>query len=1176
MKDIYQSKLTPQYKRISLVNTPTLLTLTFITLGLLWLLQPSKAVLIDMVDDSRSPEVAIAFLEAIQNNSAPSLQLRLALAKQHNQADNYQESLNTLTPISDFTDSKHNDAAISLYAENLLKLTQWFKDDKQYERQLIEFLTAQVGSVTTTEAKERSQNFSNYALQLGQAKLALALLKPLENTAEVSEHTLLNLALQAGEAKDAIQSAQRIYTQNPNGENFITLLRLYQQNSEWQQGIQLIKLFFTRPNINTALYQPAIDFARAAQQPKLAFKLAHELATKNGKMTTWLQASELSASMNDLSGAVFWLEKVVSKQPSLPHLKKLHQYYRWLGETLKALEISKQLSHINPTPTILRSGISEASAVSDLFALSDFYFLLIKQNQLDEDEILAWLDLNDKAYGASSTTKRLNILTKENSNSTQIWHSLSRFYEYQGNTQGIVSIWPKVKPFSPFNYDIAYRYAKAFIKTNQLEQALAILRDHAIRESFNLEALAATEQLAWYINDTKTVKELQKIRLKNKDVELDPYRFATMRKAMTEQDIKELLALYQLNKHPDSIIVVLEHAIALQDITLLNTALELIYKFATEPLDKSLMLITARANIVKQNWPQAIRTLKALLAQHPDYQAAETEAFWLALSRNKLDWLNHLYLNALPKAKSNPRYYQVLAYSAIALSYPQQALHWFSLLQQDSELSVSDKLTLANLFESQGMNSSATQLRYQVFSQLEEKLKKLPDGEITYRSLVSLFSSPALAKALAILDANKKITTAKLDEVARFYFSQNGLDKLQFYITSALLNDQKTSESLQLVLANAQNDQQTLHRLIRQETKLSNFEKAIALEKLGHTKLSWQYAENALNQTSNHTDIQAIKHFLVSLHPQRTHALRATYHFFDSWHANRSELAYYLPVGDNQWQVFTQVDKTSSNNKLLPDYQAKQLVIQTNRLFNNSPWNAGVTLHERFGETKLGGFASWQYHTHHFHGTLKLEKNKQTTQSEALWLMGDEDRIELQGSLQLTRRENISLSLNKSQFHSHFDDKIGSQIGGMLRFDEKLFFEPRWQVYIQYDHQKNTLESKPFVTLNTELVNKQGLLNRPLLGSDFLSPEFKRISIGQRIAHGEVGQPGAIATAPRYWLDTTFGYNLLAKRNELSANAGIGMPIAGNDELFLTGTWQSANSNNQKNLTLTLGYYFKF
>lgn len=528
--------------------------------------------------------------------------------------------------------------------------------------------------------------------------------------------------------------------------------------------------------------------------------------------------------------------------------------------------------------------------------------------------------------------------------------------------------------------------------------------------------------------------------------------------------------------------------------------------------------------------------------------------------------------------KNNPKYYQLLAHSAVALAYPQQAIHWFNLLQQENELNVSDKLTFASLLESQGMNASAAELRYSVFSQLDTELKKLPQGEISYRSLLSLFASPVLAETLAMLDAKKDITTAKLDELARFYFAQNALDKLQFYVTSALLTDTRVSENLQFVLANAQNDHQTLHRLVKQGVGLSNFEKAIALEKLGHTKQAWQYAENALNQATSHPDIVTIKRFLVVLHPQRTHALRATHQLFDSWHTSRSELGYYLPVNDNQWQLFARVDNASTKNRLLPDYRATQLAVQSNSHFSSSPWNVGLTATDRFGKAKLGGFVSWQYRAHRFQSTLKLAKNQQTTQSEALWLMGDEDRLELQSNVQITSRENISLTLHKSQFHSHFGDKIGSQTGIMLRANEKLFFEPRWEVYAQYDYQTATIETKPLAKLNAALVSNKLRRNNqpPLRGQDFLAPKFHRIGIGQRIAHGEVGQPGAIATTPRYWLDTAITYNLVEKRTALSANAGIGVPILGNDELFFTGTWQSADRNNQKNLTLTLGYYFEF
>lgn len=637
MRNTYQSKLVSKDKRISLVNAPTLLTLAVIILGLLWLLQPNKAVLIDMVDNSRSPEVAIAFLEVLQDNNKPSLQLRLALAKQHNRADQYQQSLLKLSPITDFADSKYKDAATRLYGENLLKLTQWLKHDNQYQSQLVQFLTSQVGVTGTEQAKERALVFANYALQISHPALALALLEPFRNTPQVSEQTLLSLALQAGKTREAMQSAQRIYTQAPTSDNFSALLNLYQQLGQWRQGTQLVKQFFAKNTPSHSLYQQAIRFTRAAGQPALAFSLANALASNSSDPSTWLQASQIAGGIGKLPQAAFWLNKVANQQTSLAHLRQLHQYYRWLDKPTQALRITKRMSRLSSSPAILRAGLSEALAVSDLFALSDFYFLLAKQNQLSNDEMITWLDLNDKAYGAANTAKRLDILTKKFPKNMQIWHNLARFYEYQGNTKGIINIWPKVKPFAPYDQAITDRYARAFIKNNQLEYALKIYRDYTLRDSFDNEALATVEQLAWYINDADTVKQIQQARLKSNDTEIDPYMFSYMRKTMTNKDVSELLALYKLNKHPDSISAVINHAITTQNIPLLNTALELMYSLASKPLDKSLVLLTARADIVKQNWTQAISTLKALLIQHPDYQAAEAEAFWLALSQRKLD-----------------------------------------------------------------------------------------------------------------------------------------------------------------------------------------------------------------------------------------------------------------------------------------------------------------------------------------------------------------------------------------------------------------------------------------------------------------------------------------------------------------------------------------------------------
>ena len=99
---------------------------------------------------------------------------------------------------------------------------------------------------------------------------------------------------------------------------------------------------------------------------------------------------------------------------------------------------------------------------------------------------------------------------------------------------------------------------------------------------------------------------------------------------------------------------------------------------------------------------------------------------------------------------------------------------------------------------------------------------------------------------------------------------------------------------------------------------------------------------------------------------------------------------------------------------------------------------------------------------------------------------------------------------------------------------------------------------------------------RPFYVQDFITDKYQKVSIGQRFEHGIVSQPGAMVPGSRYWLDTAVHFNMLEQQLEFSVNSGFGLPVFGNDELFMKTHWQSADKNGKESLNLSIGYFLTF
>ena len=154
----------------------------------------------------------------------------------------------------------------------------------------------------------------------------------------------------------------------------------------------------------------------------------------------------------------------------------------------------------------------------------------------------------------------------------------------------------------------------------------------------------------------------------------------------------------------------------------------------------------------------------------------------------------------------------------------------------------------------------------------------------------------------------------------------------------------------------------------------------------------------------------------------------------------------------------------------------------------------------------------------------------------------------------------------------YFGEEIANNLSVSIKAQEAIFHnDPSWSVYTQYVYEKADLKSK---NLNN-LANKLDY-NRAISSDRFLSKKYSQISVGQRLSSGNVGTPGTIISYPDYWLDTSVGYNLIQKQMVFDIQTGVGLPVFGNDELYMSALWQSADKTGDKNLNLSLGYYSIF
>ncbi|GLS84083.1 tetratricopeptide repeat protein [Paraferrimonas haliotis] len=1150
-------------KRIVLINRGSLFTLALMTLSLLWVLQPNRDLLIRMMDSAQDPNIAIAFLKVLQDHEQPSAKLDYSLARQYFRLAQYQSTRGTLTPIERFDGTDLETSANSLYASTLLNLT--LAGDASARQRLEQYLLSKTSDV---EAANIDQ-FSNYALQIGRPNIAYYI----RNHASSLDHArLLNLARQGNLPGRAVEHAYQLYLQQPNQQNFAQTLNLYEALSQFDKGFALYQQQRQKGLCQTQCEQAMVAFSLSANQPKQAAYFAIMKANSSTRVADWLQASELSSMAGDSIAARYWLEKVASVDAQESHLEKLHNFARWRGQTALALDYSKRLIAINSTPQRLRDAFDEASAIADIKALSDFSYGLALADELSKSQQLQWVDNNDKAFGAKATVLRLQTLHELFPESSLYWAQLARFHGFVGDASAIAKLWDAKPATQPLVFEDAKYFADAFINLGQPHDAMQVHQQVDSVGSLAPGQIAEMQAIAQYSGNLEQERRFQLALLKSDAQQADPFRLVEL---MDVSDVADRTVLWSSYQQTGSLVVLghlLNHGLVSQDPQLVEQVANALEAHRQD--DSQLALgLRLQVEIYRNQLTQAQAIAKQLLASYPNDSDSLLSSLWIAIQLDQQQWLEKLYWQAVANHSQDISFYPVLGFGASKLGLFSHAEHWYQLLAGANKLRVSDKLSWSLVAQQQGNEALAQRLRWEVFSRFSDELKQLPQGQLSYRSLVAVFASMSYVQ----LNNDQAIVAGADGQTIAYGLTMRSdftLQKYRYWQAFQLLEQAHLSDSVVMSIAIANRDYQTLQVLARDSIQLSDFERATALDLLSENFAAWQMGEQALTPSLPKQQIAPLQRFLADIHTEHSHGIRFEHTQQQTWGVATEELTYYRPLFDGWFNFDALAEHGTPTTDLLDDYQGERYHVS----WRGQPWGwferveAELMAYQRHGTSTFGqsigvdvkGSARVSHQ-------LKLSHQMPTTQSENLALLGHEDRLEWIATWQPTRHEQALISLSSARFSSDFDDEIGSQLKASVRISEQLSREPGWQVYAQYDHQNNRISEQPLYGLSEYLGP-----NLNPNADQFLQPRYRKLTIGQHLVHGDVGVPGPDATPPRYYFDTSVEYDFITRRVGYGLSLGVGIPIVGGDELFFKTRWQSADQNNRESLVWNFGYFIDF
>ncbi len=1149
--------------RIKLVSRPALLSLSVATITLLWLLKPNDNLLISLIDESENPYVAIAFIQVLQKNQS-SLVIDLALAKQKYRISEFNETVALLEPLSKFDDSNSRLAAHRLYPLALLRMAA---DNPKAKNKLIAYLQ----TFPVDLPAEQRQLLASYAMQIGRPAEAFQILSRLPDQELPG---LLKLALQGNLIADAVYVAKSIYQREPSQANLLQLLNLMEQVGQGAEALVIAK--------NHQLKKPCdvscLDYLTKLSLRQSAHESAALYALLKANITHQLEdihhTADLLTSAGKLAEATAYLEKQNERKQSLSIFKKLHQYYRWQQNTDKALLVSQQIVKESPDKAAVINAIQDANAESDVAATADFYFLLSKHQPLTDEQLKTFVNASDKSHGAINTLSRLYTMAQRYPTNAALRTEIGYFYLITGQPSKTIERLQPASLSKATNLATLKIVFDAFINLNQPQQALLVMSQNAKPAELSTEELHKLLELARYNGDIPLQRYYMNLLIQRKDHELDQFAAISIHKQPTKTNQQFLWQLYEKEYAVEILIALYTQSLETSDEALFQKVAEQFEKNHRSDTKLEANQLQIGIALHQQQNAKAKNLITKFLAKYPDYPSELKNAGWLALQTDDINWLHKLYPSILRLPKSDSAQLRLLGAITERLGYLQHSAHWYAQLNAMPDVSALDKLNYALVLERVGNLELAQQLRWTVVKQQSAALRKAPNGELTYQSLVASLVSPANAAAVLTKQMETNPSPQALSQLS--ITLQHNLAALNYYKQQLTEKALKINDTLALTLAMAADDKAAMRTLAFTSPTLTPLERASALIEIGEYAKAWQHTEEYDNPALLPQERAPLQRLAINLHPKRSHGWLAEHRQQNSWDVDTSVFQYYQPLKDGQFALTLQNDD-AKNPPRRPrgfdrDYDSQSLELRWwSPLFDgNFEIDFATLLQQRLDNFEQGQDLAVSWHTTpRFTNTFNYKYEMPSTQGENLYLFGRETSLAWQTLWYADKYTQINTNLAHAEFETDFNESIAKQWQLQLQYNYMLSRVPNFSVYSQFDWQDNDLMEERFFRLNR-------FTDRPLNSLDFLAPEYQRLSIGQRFLRGNVGQPGPTAPHYRYLLDTSVGFNFVTDEIEYVVSAGFGTRILGSDELFIKTNWQNADALGRESLSIHFGYFFDF
>ncbi|MFB9933573.1 tetratricopeptide repeat protein [Photobacterium aphoticum] len=1165
------------------------------SLWALWLVAPTKSMLIQLIARSSSPEVSLAFLKQLYSRDPQNRDVVKQIVHSYTQLGELDEASALVRSILVGNNGQRDWQALKVYLSLLLERS--YQSDPDVKQAAVTQLLQLIDDIDTIPEADIARLYADTAIAYSRPDKGLDYLKPHIHSGETSYPELIKLALESENYSTAVTLQTDAFMENQTMVNANALFSLFATTFQPKKSQAFLENYRGRLYQQPAFLAAAITHSQQLGNLDTALALSQQLLSIDPTAGRYASSAQLAIRVADLPLATQLQQAAVKQDPSMHNIEVLHQLYRWQGKIAAAQGLSIQLLNRNSgtiTTKQLRDGVEESRALGDIYYEGLFYNAIAKRAAVTPSEYDAWLNAVEKSQGTDVALSSLTALAAKRPYDSALISHKARLYSYKSDHDAVINEWRKLIRLRNPTLAEAQRAANAFIWRNQPEQALQALVTPKTWFNADSDYIEAVSSLAWDTSNRQISTRSQDTLVARASGNLDIYRYINLMTPITDERQAKLLALYQRTDNATLLLAVIRARAATQDYNQLVPLLTLANNDPSLTNNIEILSYKAQLALHQQQTEQAKTLFARILTIDSTHTSAISNLLWLAIAENDTATLRTLYDRYHTALAGNAELWLAFASAAQQLGETREATAWYkALLKNSDEADTSVILNYASLLEQQGQAEKAYQLRRYLLTQQRDALLALSDNAATYRYLVGLFTDARFARTLIenkVLAAHSNTTsgekgqtaalstadaTALTSELFSQYLAENRADSVLFWQHRSALGSYTLPDWQQLSLALQQKDKHKVEHLLAKALKLPEADENVALQFVGRHQEAWQHGQSQIGNMADKQAEMQLKRAHVLQHPHKTHSVRSQVMQISQWDITRFSLDYYRPHVDGNWRLGTDWQQSGTpdpfeGNAIDDEFRLRGKYFHQ---YSDSDFTVGLDLADGLGDQRLG--VSFDYQVtldDYWQLAVNAGLNQHIEASDLLTIAGQDNRLGISATYLPTARESVFMQFNLHDLSTRFDDDIGQGWDFSLRVAEQFFFnDPAWQIYADFTAQQINLNNDPLTG-----INQWHKGTRPIVSSDFIDDDYQRLSIGQRVWHGEPGLPGATVPSPRYWLDTSLGYNTLNADMDFTVSAGLGWRVFGNDELYFTTDWQSQDRNGDESLRLRLGYYYSF